>query len=391
MFPAARRTAPSRPPRGGATPAGGRPAPNRGGFTLIELLVVMAIIALLASLILPAVQRARETARRTQCLNNVKQIVLAMHNYHGSLGSFPPGVVTRPSESSDIFNGMVITNQQTPGGITLNNCGATTGGGKLGVSLSNYWGWHAMLLTQMGEPNTAQLISFGLDPDVPRFTSDGQNNNNNNPGDSIDQRTFNNRAAAGKQIASYVCPSSDLAPTRDEPDSSNCPGFPQNDTGEFGHSTYLGSAGSRVVTVNDEGVEVADRRGGMFGVNDSTRFRDVRDGDVNTIMIIESVVGIWAEGYHCCTSYPLGEGDLDSGDYADPPIFPPAVVGAQGAVAAQLTAGEEIFTSPGSWHAEGVNVGMVDGSSRLMTYNIDRDLYRRLVERNDGRQIDGEW
>ncbi|MGI9427696.1 MAG: DUF1559 domain-containing protein [Bythopirellula sp.] len=79
-------------------------ATNRRGVTLIELLVVIAIIGVLVSLLLPAVQAAREAARRTQCANHLKQVGLAMHQYHGAQKYFPAGVVAEGSNFRDALH-----------------------------------------------------------------------------------------------------------------------------------------------------------------------------------------------------------------------------------------------------------------------------------------------
>ncbi len=105
------------------------------GFTLIELLVVISIIGVLIALLLPAVQAAREAARRAQCTNNLKQMGIALQNYHDSLGAFPPGYVS---------------------GFDRN--GADTGPG---------WGWAAMILPQMEQGNLFNSINFSLPIEEP--------------------------------------------------------------------------------------------------------------------------------------------------------------------------------------------------------------------------------
>ena len=132
------------------------------GFTLIELLVVIAIIAILIALLLPAVQQAREAARRTECKNNLKQIGIALHNYHETFSSFPPGWIGNVAnannfgwsvhifpfiEQTNIYNALNFLTAFSTADTNLSTlipafrCASDTGGGTVGgVARSNYAG-----------------------------------------------------------------------------------------------------------------------------------------------------------------------------------------------------------------------------------------------------------
>ncbi len=92
-----------------------KPDETRGGFTLVELLVVIAIIGILIALLLPAVQAAREAARRTQCTNKLKQLGLGAQNYESVQGTFPSGVINPIGDDPNGKNGSGATASAAPG------------------------------------------------------------------------------------------------------------------------------------------------------------------------------------------------------------------------------------------------------------------------------------
>src|SRR5262245_46382757 len=108
---------------------------RRRAFTLIELLVVIAIIAVLIGLLLPAVQKVREAAARLSCRNNLKQIGLALHSYHGRTNSFPPGYASTAAAD--------------------------------GTELGPGWGWAAYILPDLEQDNVHRGINFGASISAP--------------------------------------------------------------------------------------------------------------------------------------------------------------------------------------------------------------------------------
>jgi prepilin-type N-terminal cleavage/methylation domain-containing protein/prepilin-type processing-associated H-X9-DG protein len=218
----------------------GKPVvPKSGqGFTLIELLVVIAIIAVLIALLLPAVQAAREAARRAQCVNNLKQIGLALHNYSSTNDSFPLG--GNPQNAG-------------PGNLTW-----APGGFIWGT-----WSAHAMMLPYLEQGPIYQSINFSYEA----WGADGNGQNSNFSG-------------VANRINAFLCPSS-RPPTIS---MGTLNGLPRNWPG----NNYFASVGSSVMWRGDE----SPKPNGCFAAGGpATALRDITDGTSNTIVFGEFRTG----------------------------------------------------------------------------------------------------
>ena len=315
-------------------------ARSRRGFTLIELLVVMAIIALLIALLLPAVQQAREAARRTQCLNNLKQIVTATHNYESSHKTFPSGWIEGDPASGYVAGASKTIPFTEPILIDIANNQKLTLSPTLADPFNAWvysadWSWHSLILSQMG------ALTVKPNFQNPKFNYDG----------SIP--TSPNEEALTVPIGSYVCPSAAL---------------PAGRPSGLGYTTYRACLGVRTTGVGG-GVNVD--LPGMFERNSAVKFRDVSDGDSNTLLIGESMYGFWGDALSCCARVRNDRPDF--GAYWN------------------NGAGSPHYFGFGSWHQDLVHFSLADGSSRGISKSIDGGVLRALATRNNGERITSDF
>jgi prepilin-type N-terminal cleavage/methylation domain-containing protein/prepilin-type processing-associated H-X9-DG protein len=383
-----------------------------GGFTLIELLVVIAIIGVLIALLLPAVQKVREAANRIKCANNLKQIGLAIHNFHDTYGVFP-------NQGGQSWTGIAYDSSGSPLSPKYQTAG---------------WLYQILPFIEQGNLyNTSDLFPWGStiktgaqnwiplnnDPNLPG-AHDGPpgayfiNNNYTNGGNNCTGQ------ARSTPVPIYFCPS------RRSPQI-----FPNpSNSGDVNNrNDYVGAAPGQVpMRRNSAGLIEEDTFGliwgwsstesdGQFGQKHGViaagnewqgalvkhTFASISDGTSNTMMIGEKFVPVdeYISGNGADDTGPFEGTDADimrscatlqtmgpSGNWgAVPPPNP-----AQDKPRSQLNNGDDWTCSMqfGSAHPAGINAVFADGSVHNVKYGIDPDVFNALGNINDGSNLQSD-
>lgn len=354
-------------------------ARSRQAFTLVELLVVIAIIGILVGLLLPAVQAAREAARRMQCSNNLKQLGLAIHNYHSAHKKFPSGYCSYATRTGNAPAWAQLDPQTWDG--------------------SPGWGWSALILPFIEQTNLSNSIQFE------RAIWDAQNL------DEVDS-----------QLSVFQCPSvsgpKDPLLVRDENRDALVNG---GNTIRLGRSSYVASHGqescwgecgasvtgvvftniytsaTRTVSIQGDASKVAD---GPFYRNSKVRFGDITDGTSNTIFL----------GEHSSKLSDKSWAGVVPGAFVHPrflsPENGPDAAATLTLVHAGPSGGElDITGSPiihpinfptfhvGQMYAEHLGGGLIclgDGSVRFVSQTVDLFVWAELSSMNEGEVVDHE-
>jgi prepilin-type N-terminal cleavage/methylation domain-containing protein/prepilin-type processing-associated H-X9-DG protein len=303
----------------------------RQAFTLVELLVVIAIIGILIALLLPAVQRARESARMTQCKNNLKQLALACLSYHDAYKEFPRSA----------YAGQPPTTPANPTG-------------------NNGFSWISKALPYFEQSALHEALDFS------RVAHDG----------SLTNAARENLDVIQTPLPQLLCPSdpthavrSDLARWWSWPGQLT-PTAPVNQGGPAAVTTYMGYSG----TVHDTPLDAIFKRSNV----EEVRINDVLDGTTNTMMLGErspsySPWCAWSmgNGVWILTLYPINQIRVT--------VRTPNAL-EQGGVRYGAI----------SLHDGGAHVAMADGSAHFFSQNMALPIYQQLGHMKDGKPAGGK-
>jgi prepilin-type processing-associated H-X9-DG protein/prepilin-type N-terminal cleavage/methylation domain-containing protein len=301
--------------------------PRPRGITLIELLVVITIIAILIALLLPAVQAAREASRRARCTSHLKQIGLAMHNYHGALALFPPGYVS-----------LVQGNQPA---------GSESGPG---------WGWGTMALQFIEQAPLYDAVNFNLP-----ITDPGS------------------QTVRASNLTVYLCPSSDGAGPIGLSDGSG-----KSLVNDLSPGQYVASAGQFQVA------DWPSENNGVFFRNSCVGSRDITDGSSLTMMVGErsrtisdaTWVGVVPSAEFC--TKPARDYEECRPSYAmvlaHTGPTPPGGYGWVVVPNSKSAAADNFW----SLHPGGCNFLFCDGSVRFLKETVDAKVFSSLSTRAGG-------